>query len=98
MQASEEPAREAAEGTEGNEPHDVPSLIAKMSEHTREALEKMQPLSDCKVETGDGMQFHLHKSVLARASSIFRYERSHAHAYGSACTGGHMCHVFIRKS
>lgn len=47
-------------------------LVSLMTERSRGVLQRMEPLSDCTVETSDGVVFHLHKSVLAEASGVLR--------------------------
>ncbi len=56
------------------------ALIDKMTERSRAALHGMSRLSDCTVETADGLVFSLHKSVLGEASIVLRY------AYVSSAT------------
>ena len=48
------------------------NLVHLMTKRSRGVLQRMEPLSDCTVETSDGVVFHLHKSVLAEPSGVLR--------------------------
>ncbi len=62
------------------------ALMAQMTERTRTALESMASLSDCAVESSDGIVFQLHKSVLAEASVVLRWAQSPLRADAGACS------------
>ncbi len=55
-----------------NAPTEQPLANFMTTERSREVLQRMGPLSDCTVETSDGVVFHLHKSVLAEAFGVLR--------------------------
>jgi hypothetical protein len=78
-----------------SDPTDAEKLVATMTEHSREVMERLEAFTDCTVQTADGITLQLQKASLAEHSKVLGCVR-HADDQGStipACITLYVAHM-----